>query len=117
MGEWLKKQADVTGQYLRELRDYTKENEIALIVLLIPGRSDVDAPGTLFQQSIRLLEELKIPYLNPIDMLSPTTDYAPEPDIHWSTEGHQKIGALLTECFEQFDGNITLSNCDSLILP
>lgn len=116
-GRRITKQVEVTRQYLTELHDYTEANNIALFILMIPRREDIESPGTLVQNARQLFKDLKIPYLNVTDILDAETDYAPEPDIHWSTEGHQTVGMILGQCLEQFQNRGILSDCESLTLP
>lgn len=116
-GMRVNKQVEFTRQYLSDLYDYTEINNIALFVLVIPRREDISSPGTLLQTAIQLFKDLKIPYLDVIDLLDAETDYAPKPDIHWSTEGHQTVGMIMAQCLEQFQSRGRLSDCESLTLP
>jgi hypothetical protein len=69
------------------------------------------------QSAIQLFEELHIPYLNIIDLLDAETDYAPKPDIHWSTEGHQTAAMVMAQCLKQFRISNMLSDCEHLTVP
>ena len=131
---------DVTREYLKTLRDAAAARDTALLVLLIPKREDIsppppDAPplfvlnefsrllgqpllmaGESYQNAVQLMEELKIPYLNPIHALDAELDYAPS-DIHWNSAGHQKIGAMLSSCIEAFQITGDLSDCEQVEMP
>ena len=52
-----------------------------------------------------------------IDLLDPVADYAEPPDIHWNNAGHQKVGALLTECVDEFIASGDLANCERVVVP
>ncbi len=116
-GKRINKQVDVTRGYLTEIQDYTEAHNILFVVLLIPRREDIDYPGVLMQNSIQILEDLKIPYLDVRDRLDTEIDYAALPDIHWSSEGHQAIGMLLAQCLEKFQDVELLSDCENLVIP
>lgn len=109
-----RQRTEVTRRYLTQLQDYTKRYNIQFLILLIPRRADIGSPGSAYQNAIDLLEDLNIAYLNPIAHLDVISDYAPEPDIHWSTVGHQKIGLTLVDCLEQFQRANSLSDCESV---
>ena len=70
---------DITRVYLSELHELALAQESALLVLLIPHRNDVSTPGKQYQWAISLMEDLNIPYLNPIDLIDPVADYTPPP--------------------------------------
>ena len=116
-GKRINKQVEMTREYLIELRDYTKTNDIALLVLVIPRREDIGSPGVLMQHAIEIFEDLEIPYLNVMDILNADLDYAPLPDIHWSSKGHETVGRIIAQCLEQYENNRALSNCDYLVFP
>ena len=65
------------------------------------------------------MEELEIPYLNPVHLLDVELDYPPRPssDNHWSSAGHQKIGAMLSACIEAFQVSGDLSDCEQVTMP
>ena len=108
---------DVTGEYLMTLRDSAAAQDTALLVLLIPHRDDIAAPGRRYQTAVQLMEKLGIPYLNPIHALDAELDYAPKPDVHWNNAGHQKIGAMLSDCLEIFQISGDLSGCEQVKTP
>ena len=110
-------QAELTRQYLAQLRDAAAALDSSLLVILIPRPIDIGDPGEEYQKAIQLMELLKIPYLNPIGILDPTADYAPPPDGHWNNSGHQKIGVLLRDCVERFFASGDLADCDNVIMP
>ena len=107
---------ETTRQYLEELRDAVLALDSGFLVLLIPALEDIGNPGKEMAGAIKLMEELDIPYLNPISLLT-KEDYVPQPDGHWNNEGHQKIGALLTKCVQQFIDSGSLDDCDRLNTP
>ena len=55
------KQISVTREYLSELHDLTRAQDSALLVLVVPHREELDAPSTLYQGALELMEELGIP--------------------------------------------------------
>ncbi len=108
----LSRRVEVTREYLQALSEAAADNETQLLVLLIPRRDDIVAAGALYQNAIRLLEELEIAFLDPRASLDSQLDYANPPDVHWSNAGHQKAGQLLIACLEVFQANAAdLSNC------
>ena len=106
-----------TKRALQQLRDYTRQNNLDLMVAvappafvihperlnatfelvdLDPNRADVDAPQQLV---VDILKELRIPYCN----LSPALRQATEPyltfDGHWTLEGHQVVTDAVASCW------------------
>ncbi len=110
-GTRLRRRVEVTREYLIDLRDAATAQETQLLVLLIPRREDISAPGPLYENALRLVEEIGIAYLDPIDVLDGELDYAPPPDVHWSNAGHAKIGAILLGCLESFQATQDISQC------
>lgn len=106
------RQKRLTRQYLAQLQDQAAALGSELLVLLIPRETDVDAPGMEYQTAVRLFEELRIPYIEARRVLEPT-DYTD----HWSTEGHQKVGAYLSECALVFFDSGDLSDCQNVVMP
>ena len=83
------------------------------LVLLIPaGLADLESPGEPYRTARRLFAELKIPYIEAGDVLTPA-DYTD----HWNTEGHQKVGAYLSECVLTYFESGNLSDCDNVVIP
>ena len=134
----ISQEIDVTREYLSALRDEAAAQGTALLVLLIPDRHDIPSPsrppfvlseferllrrplpmaGERYQNAVGLMEELGIPYLNPILALDVELDYMPEHDMHWNTAGHQKIGAILSDCIEAFQISQDLSDCEQVKMP
>ena len=111
------RQRRLTRQDLTQLRDAASELDSKLIVLLVPRPKDINSPDEEYLTAIQLMEELEIPYLNPIDMLDPVADYAAPPDGHWSNSGHQKVGALLADCVATFIESGDLGECDNVVMP
>ena len=110
-------QQKVTRNYLAQLRDAAYELDSDFLVLIIPQPEDVGNPGDLYQLAVRLMQELEIPYLEVIDLLDSVADYAEPPDNHWNNAGHQKVGALLTECVNEFIASGDLANCERVVVP
>ncbi len=108
---------DITRGYLRALRAAATAQDTALLILLIPAPADLDAPNPHYQTAIQLMRELKIPWLDPIPALDAELDYLPPPDGHWNTAGHQKIGALLSDCLEAFHISQDLADCQQVKMP
>ncbi len=109
-GSRVSRRVEVTGEYLKALRD-ASAGETQLLVLLIPRREDIAATGTLYQRALRLLTELEISFIDPKDALDSELDYAPPADVHWSNAGHQKIGKILIECLELFAVSENIAEC------
>ena len=99
--ESLEHRRQITRRHLTQLRDSAAALDSRLLVLLVPRTGDIGDPGEEYLSAIQLMQELEIPYLNPIDMLDPVADYAAPPDGHWNNAGHQVVGALLAECMSQ----------------
>ena len=106
-----------TGEYLRDLRDAAAAQNTALLTLLIPTRNDLAAAGQQYQAAAQLMKELEMSYLDPRLLLDAELDYAPRPDGHWNSAGHQKIGALLTACIKAFQISGGWSGCEHVISP
>ena len=106
-----------TSDYLRALRDAAAAQNTALLTLLIPTRNDLAAAGQYYQAAAQLMKELEMPYLNPRLLLDDALDYAPRPDGHWNSAGHQKISAMLTACVKVFQIHGGWSDCDQIIMP
>ena len=126
----------VTRGYLRDLREAAAAQDTALLVLLIPHSNDVSPTppqfslgeverllrhslpmgGERYRNGIQLMKELGIPYLNPIHLLDFELDYVPL-DSHWTNAGHQKIGAVLSDCIEAFQVSGDLADCEGVEMP
>ena len=105
-----------TGEYLRDLRDAAAAQNTALLTLLIPTRSDLTAAGQQYQAAAQLMKELEMPYLDPRLLLDAELDYAPRPDGHWNSAGHQKIGRLLSACIQAFQIHGSWSDCEQAVM-
>ena len=137
-----RREVEATRRYLRDLRDSAAAQDTALLVLLIPHPYDVAAltssaaspqyvlrsferllrhplpkTGERYQNAAQLMEELEIPYLDPIHALDFELDYMPPDDIHWNSAGHQKIGAMLSDCIEVFQVSGDLADCEQVKMP
>ncbi len=109
------RQIDLTREYLRELRDASAKLDSELLIMLIPKKTDLKKPGTDFLRAVQLFEELGISYFMPIEALDADSDYAP--DWHWNNAGHQKVGALLSECVDRFIAAGSLADCRYVVVP
>ena len=106
------RQKRVTRAYLAQLRDDVAAMDSQFLVLLIPGRDDVVAPRLPYQTAKQLFAELRIPYLEARHVLKPA-DYTD----HWNTEGHQKVGALLSGCVIAFFESGDFASCERVAMP
>ena len=106
---------ELTRAYLRDLRDASDAQGSQLLVMLIPRYTDLGRPGDEFRLAIGLFEELGISYFSPREALKGETDYAP--DWHWNNAGHQKVGALLSDCIEVLEAGGALSDCEYVVVP
>ena len=109
------KKLAVTREYLSQLQDLTRAHDSALLVLVVPRREDIESPSAPFLAAIGLMEELGISYMNPAHLLDPVDDFAIPPDEHWSTAGHQKVGAYLSDCVAVFIESGDLTQCDNVV--
>ena len=41
----------------------------------------------------------------------------PLPDLHWNNAGHQKVGALLSDCVQVFIDSGSLGDCEHVVMP
>ncbi len=108
---------EVTRQYLLELRDTIAAGGSEFLVLLIPRSEDIGSPTVWYQMALQLMQELNIAYLDPVSILDPVADYAVVPDTHWNNAGHQKAGALLSDCIERFIASGNFSGCEYVTAP
>ena len=138
----IEREVEVTRRYLRDLRDSAAAQDTALLVLLIPElysilpldkpneyvlhefnrllRHPLPMAGERYQNAARLMEELGLPYLDPFHLLN-ASDYLPslpgDIHVHWNSAGHQKIGAMLSDCIEAFQVSGDLSDCEQVKMP
>jgi len=110
-----RRQVELTRGYLQALRDASAAQGSELLILLIPKKTDLRQPGTEYRQAVALFEELGISYIMPIEILDAETDYAP--DWHWNNRGHQKVGALLSDCVDKFISQGKLNDCSHVVFP
>ncbi len=110
-----RRQVDLTRAYLQALRDASAAQDSELLIILIPKKTDLREPGAEYQQAVNLFEELGISYIMPIEILDAESDYAP--DWHWNNAGHQKVGALLSDCVDKFISQGKLNECRHVVLP
>ena len=107
---------DTTRGYLRDLREAAAAQDTALLILLIPSPNDIPSPGGRYRSALQLFEELGLANLNPIHLLDGELDYPPG-NFHWNSAGHQKIGAVLSDCIETFQVSGDLADCEEVEMP
>ena len=113
-------QTDVTGEYLRALRDAAAAQDTALLVLLIPDKQSMQInPGQgRWTAAVQLMKELKIPWLNLLNVMDAELDYdAADIGDHWNSAGHQKVGRLLSACLAAFEISGGWSDCAQVVMP
>ena len=84
---------------------------------LIPTICHLDEPGVLFISATTVLEELGMPYLNPLHGITSERDYSPTPDGHLSGAGHLHVGALLSLCVYIKVAIENLTDCELMLTP
>lgn len=114
--------ADATREYLQALRDAAAAQDTALLVLLIPRYYDIEALGRgityiRYPKALQFMEELEMPYLNPVNLLDDELDYESGTRSHWNSAGHQKIGSLLSRCIQTFQISQDWSACEEVKTP
>ena len=102
---------ELTRAYLHSLQQSVAAQGSEFLVLIIPFRPDLTPPKMRYETLIQTLRELDIAYLDPTRVLKAPEDFAPHPDVHWNSAGHQKVGALLSECVEAFIASGDFSGC------
>ncbi len=113
----LQRPEEATRHYLRELRDAAADLDSQLLVILVPRFEDLREVSDEHKLAIALLEELAIPYMPTLHLLDSTLDYELPPDIHWNNSGHQKVGAILVDCVNEFIASADISNCAHVTMP
>ena len=113
----LARSVQLTRGYLRELRQMADSQSSALLVMLIPTWVDRwSATSERYLTAVNLMEELELPYIDLTDVV-PEASFAPKPDIHWNSAGHQMVGAILSECIQTFIVSLNLDDCKYVIIP
>ena len=105
-----------TKRALQQLRDYTRQNNMELMVAIAPPafvihperldatfelvdldpkRADVDAPQQL---AVDILKELRIPYCDLSPALREATQSYLTFDGHWTLEGHTVVADTIASC-------------------
>ncbi|MYD10405.1 MAG: SGNH/GDSL hydrolase family protein [Chloroflexi bacterium] len=110
----------VTKQYLLELKQAVSASGSELLVIMVPYAADVkriESPNRRFRIATELMRELEIPYLNPIHILDPVSDYYSGDEGHWTNSGHQKVGELLSECVQRFLASGAFADCAHIVTP
>ena len=110
---------DKTREYLRELRNLAAQQNIKLLVLLIPSAKDLGAPGAMYQSAVQIVSELALSYMEPINLPLRSNDHVlPSGGLgHWNNSGHQKVGVLLSDCIEAFVASGNLGDCEGVVVP
>lgn len=91
-----------TFNYLKQLKDYTTENNAGLIVMIVPSSEELQKPSSRYLETIKILNELQIKRVEVVNDFTETTDYI-EPGGHWNNLGHLKTGHKLSNyLLEQF---------------
>jgi hypothetical protein len=108
-GPW-QRRLEATRRHLSRIREYADVHGIELLVLLIPDRQDLIEPSRVHRAATALFEELDLVVLDPAAQLSDTS-YAALPDVHWSDEGHRRVGRLLAACAQRLMTGAGASRC------
>ncbi|MBK6633193.1 MAG: hypothetical protein IPG38_01715 [Chitinophagaceae bacterium] len=86
----------MTKEYLKQLNDYVKENNAELIVLVIPAAENVKEKNTHYLNSIKILNELSLHYVDPLDQFM-EEDYLKIDGGHWKNRAHVLAGHTLSK--------------------
>ena len=113
----LAKGVELTRLYLRQLRESAASHDSALLVVLIPYIHELTGKSERYDIAVALMEELELTYMSLKNVMIVEEDYAPVPDGHWTNAGHQKVGALLSDCVEVFIDNGNLGDCEHVVMP
>ena len=107
----------LTREYMSALQENAASVGSELLVLVIPFRPDLTPPAGRYETLIEILHDLEIAYLDPSDIILAPGDFAAHPDVHWNNSGHQKVGALLSQCIKAFNEGGALANCPHVTAP
>jgi len=108
---------ELTRGYLSALKNDVNSTGSEFLVLVIPSRADVPPPKMRYETLIEILHELEIAYLDPGGIIQAPGDFAAFPDVHWNSAGHQKVGALLSECVKAFHDSGSFADCRHVTIP
>ena len=86
----------ITKEYLKQLNDYVKENNAELIVLVIPASEDVKKKETHYLNTIKILNELSLQYVDPLSQFT-QDDYLKIDGGHWKNRAHTLSGHMLSK--------------------
>ena len=86
----------MTKEYLRQLNEFTRENNAELIVLVIPSLPDIRERGAHYQLAVKILNELSVKYLETVDLYS-EKNYRKSGGGHWINSGHNITGHALSK--------------------
>lgn len=115
--EQLSRRRQATKEHLLGLKLSVAESGSKFLVVLVPESADIMSAGPRYQMAVALMQELAIPYVNPVRILDPVADYAEPPDSHWNNAGHRRIGRLLSDCVRRFQASGSLAVCENVIMP
>ena len=113
----LAKGVELTRLYLRQLRESAASHDSALLIVLIPYIHELSGESERYDIAVALMEELELSYMSLKNVMIVEEDYAPVPDGHWSNAGHQKVGALLSDCVQVFIDSGNLGDCEHVVMP
>lgn len=91
----------ITKKYLEQLKNYVNQNNAELIILIIPAAEDIKGKEIHFLNTIKILDELSLKYVDPINQLT-EKDYLSMEGGHWKNSGHIKAGHLLSKYLLNF---------------
>lgn len=96
------KALEVTRRLIEGIADCCRDNNIVLVILTMPERSTVLNPdqGERYRIMMEIAQEQAAVLVDPIALLG-ADDYAPLPDNHWNTLGHQLVGQYLFKHFQE----------------
>lgn len=95
-GRTQEQEYNVTKEYIRQLNEYVKVNNAELIVLVIPAAADVKKKEEHYLNTIKILNELSIPYVDPLSQFN-EDDYLKIDGGHWKNRAHTLAGHMLSK--------------------
>lgn len=108
-----------TRTLLNLLQEQVADVDSELLVVLIDEREDypVLRHEGRFEIALELMHELGLPYVDTRPFIRVPNDFAELPDDHWNSAGHQKIGAILSECIKAYLDKSDLADCQHAVIP
>ncbi len=95
-GRTQEQEYNVTKEYIRQLNEYVKANNAELIVLVIPSAADVKKKEEHYLNTIKILNELSLPYVDPLSQFN-EDDYLKIDGGHWKNRAHTLTGHMLSK--------------------